>query len=181
MKNTTKKNTTKKNTTLGVDNLVDNTFTPDMQDKEQKPITLADLFSAGYTVSCKHPGTPDEGLHEVTLDGEPTIHNGQNGAYLTFELVEKKTGICWKTFVSAINLTKALEEISYNNHGMLAGKPGLKALQFLLTRSFNCWTLQTEKGSTATYFSEEKFSKRIYAMEMNRERQRPEASSPEAK
>lgn len=171
---------TKTNNTLGIDNLVDNVFTPDMQDKEQKPLTLADLFSADYTVNCKHPGTPDEGLHEVLLDGEPTIHSGHNGAYLTLELVEEKTGICWKSFVSATALTRTLEEISYNNHGMLAGKSGLTALQFLYTHSFNCWTLQTEKGSTATYFSEDRFGKRIYAMEMNRERQRPEASYPVA-
>lgn len=184
---------TKKNN-IGCDNLVDNVFVPEAgqnyraktqqnalrEESGARPaISLSDLFDKGFKVSAKRFGTPEEGLHIVTIDGEPEVRNGRDGYYVEFELVEKNTGLCWKTFINQSNLSQMLADISYFNNGMLAGKTGMGAINFLKTHEFNCWTLLTEKGSNATYFNETKYNKRLYVMELNREKMMPEAPAPE--
>lgn len=186
-------NNTKKNT-IGCDNLVDNVFVPqagenyrakNMQNALREEvqaapaISFADLFDKGFKVSAKHFGTPEQGLHIVNLDGEPEIRKGRDGYYVEFGLVEVRTGLCWKTFVNQQSLTQMLADISFYNNAMLARKTPTQALNFLKNHDFNVWVLQTEKGSTATYFNEERFSKRLYVMELNREKMKPEAPAPE--
>lgn len=168
-------NTTSTTNNIGCNCIADTAFVPGDQGKP----SLADLLK-GVKVTAKRPGTPEQGIHSVLLDSEPTIHRGNDGnPYLVFVLHEPKTGLVWKAFVSADGLAKALEDISFFNNGMLAGKKGLTALQFLYSHEFSVWTLQTEKGKTATYFNEDKHGKRLYAMEKNREKQRPEDPAPE--
>lgn len=141
-------------------------------------LKLGDLFDADFSVTKKHSGTPDIARHTVIIDGEPEVRSGRDGVYVAFDLCEKDTNLCWKAFVNQSELTKMLEDVNFYNNAMLAGLSGMKAILKLQKSYFDCWTLVTEKGSVATYFNENRWSKRLYAMAMNRDKVRPEAPAP---
>lgn len=189
MTNTTK--STKKNTT-GCDCILDAAFVPqsgqNTRAKGQQNalrqdagaavnLSLADLFDKGFKVEADRRGTPEEGMHMVTLRGEPEVKNGYDGPYVRMEL-RNEIGICWTTSFSAADFSKILTDISYHNKGMLAGKRPAAAIAFLYNHSFSVWTLQTEKGKTATYFNEERFSRRLFAIQNNKANAKPEAPAP---
>lgn len=170
---------------IGVDNLIESAFVPEAgtqakreekmqnalrQEANSRPtLSLNDLL-AGVKVSYKHAGTPEDGLHVVRIDGEPEVKTGKNGPYIEVELEEVKTGLCWKTYINGQELGKKLEEINFFNNGMLAGKTGIAAINFLQKQEFNVWTIQTEKKTTATYFNKELFDKRVYAASLSKEK-----------
>ena len=72
-------------------------------------------------------------------------------------------------------LVQTLEAINYFNEGMLAGKKGMVAINYLQGHKFDCWVLKNEKGKVLTYFDKVKYDKRIYAMSLNEERKEMKA------
>lgn len=165
---------------IGCNNLVDTAFVPEAHTGKRADgntnalreeageyivLSLNDLFDSDFTIGTKKEGTPPQGLHVVIIDGEPEVKRGRNGLYVEFDLFEKASGFCWKTFVNQDALKQMLADISFYNNGMLSGKSGIQAINFLKTHPFNCWTLQTEAERTATYFNSEKFGRRIYVIE----------------
>jgi hypothetical protein len=105
----------------------------------------------------------------VKLEGEPDVKMGKDGPYAIFNLIDENC-MCWSTFVNGNELMKALEDISYSNGGILAGKKPAIALNFLERNYFDCWTLITEKGKVATYFNKDKFSKRQYVLQLEKDK-----------
>lgn len=185
---------TKKINTVGIDNLIDNAFVPQAESNKRadsmqgaireeagaRPtLSLSDLFSKDFKLDAKRAGKPEDGLHIVKFAGEPEVKQGRDGAYVEFELCDQDNEICWKTFVNASDLEKVLQDISYFNDGIIACMWPMEAIAKLRFNEFNCWTLTTERGTTATYFNQTKYNKRVYAMELNKERQKPEAPAPE--
>lgn len=171
-----------KKNNVGIDNLIDNAFVPQAESNKRadnmqgalreeagaKPnLSLSDLFSKDFKVDANRAGKPEVGLHTVKFATEPEVKIGNNGAYVEFELCDQNNGICWKTFVNADSLEKMLQDISYFNNGVIACMGPMQAITKLRFSEFDCWTLETEKGSTVTYFNETKYNKRIYAMQLN--------------
>lgn len=178
--------------TIGCDNLVDNTFVPEAgtagnrgsnnseklrADAGMAPtLGIADLFSKGYKVNAQYAGTPKDGMHYVIINGEPSVRKGNNGAYAEIELKEITAdgdfGLCWKTFVTAENLPKMLEDINYYNSGIISKLSGMNAIARLYKTDFAVWTIKSEKDSNKvyTYFNKAKYDKRLYAMSLEAER-----------
>lgn len=179
---------TNKTNNIGCNNLIDNAFVPNcegnvqnrLREEAQAPVVLkvGDLFSKGFKVDKKRIGNPEEGLNNVTFSALPEVKEGKSGAYMVIEL-ENALGLCWKTYVNSQYAEKMLQDISYYNEGMLAGLTPMKALNKLTSHVFSCWILNDENGKVVTYFNEDKYNRRLYAMELNRERQKPEAPAPE--
>lgn len=184
----------KKNNTVGINNIIDNAFVPQAESNKRastmqgairedagaRPaLSLGDLFSKDFRIDASRAGKPEDGLHIVKFAGEPEVKQGKDGAYVQFELCDQDTGLCWITYINASDLEKMLQDISYFNNGIVACMWPMEAIAKLRFNEFGCWTLTTERGTTATYFNQTKYNKRVYAMELNRERQKPEAPAPE--
>ena len=183
-------NNTKKTNTIGCDNLIDNAFVPENTQAHQynrtddirraaredagiaPALSWADMFDDDFSVNEKYRGVPEEGVHMVKFDGEPVVRSGRNNSkYMAIDLVETKTGCCWTVNVNQENLKDTLNAINYNNTNLLKGLNPTQMLYKLIETEFTCWTLQTEKGTTATYFDAIKYSKRLYVMELNHEKE----------
>ena len=183
---TTNNTMNKKN--IGIDNLIDGIYAPEVTphhrferdekmqnalrfesgenkvEGEEPVFSLEDIFGMDFKVQKGFFGTPEAGTHTVKLNKAPEIKKGSNGLYMKLELIDAITGCMWNTFVKAEDAHKMLADISHYNNGLLARKDANAAFETLQNKKFLCWTLQTEKGTTATYFNEERFNKRLWVV-----------------
>lgn len=167
------------------DQLADNAFVPDSNEQkrpdtqrqklrqeagddnavrnERAELTLKDIIE-GQTIRTGRWENPENGVHQVILDGEPEVKLGRNGndPYAIFELRDVKTQIAWKTFISAKDIVKTITEISFNNRGFLGGMNAQKALNNIQKNHFRCWTVEDKEKKVRTYFDEEKANKALY-------------------
>ena len=130
---------------------------------EKAELTLKDILR-GQTIRAGRWGNPEDGVHQVILDGEPEVKPGRNGndPYAVFELRDVKSQIAWKAFVSTKDIIKTITEISFNNRGFLGGMSAQKALNSIQKNHFRCWTVEDKEKKIRTYFDEEKANKALY-------------------
>jgi len=113
------------------------------------------------TIQKGYRGDPDDGAHQIILVDYPDRQQGRNGNsdYRVFHFRDTKLYNEWTMFVSEDDLVKRLQEISYNNRGMLSGLTKKKAFACLMMKPFSCWTVKNQKGKVVTYFDEVHFNK----------------------
>ena len=130
---------------------------------EKAELTLSEILK-GQTIRAGRWENPENGVHQVVLDGDPEVKLGRNGndPYAVFELRDVKTQIVWKTFISAKDIVKTITEISFNNRGFLGGMNAQKALNNIQKNHFRCWTVEDKEKKIRTYFDEEKANKALY-------------------
>ena len=145
---------------VGVRNLEEAAFVPGSdEDDEVIPAIVDDddevVVKAGFR------GDPDDGMHQVVLvdypDRQPGKHGNSDYRVLRFRDVK----LCneWTVFVSEDDLVKRLQEISYNNKGMLSGMTKKKAFASMMVNPITCWTTKNLKDRVTTYFDEHAFNK----------------------
>lgn len=132
--------------------------------EEKRKLNINDLFAEDEKVTKKFLGIPAVGIHKVKLECDPEVFEGKNGIWVKLTLIDTKTNCFWYAFINKDSIKDALDTISVNNNGLLAAESYIKAFDVLKSKSFNCWTLQTEKGKTVTYFDETKYNNRLYVL-----------------
>lgn len=146
---------------VGCTNLVDNAFVPEIGDDEEViPEAVVDDDDE-VVVQKGYRGDPDDGIHQVILVDYPDRLPGKNGNsdYRVLRLRDSKLFNEWTVFVSEDDLVKRLQEISYNNKGMLSGMTKKKAFASIMVNPITCWTTKNMKSHVTTYFDEHAFSK----------------------
>ena len=130
---------------------------------ERAELPLTDILK-GQTIRAGRWENPENGVHQVLLDGEPEVKLGRNGndPDAVFELRDVETQIVWKAFISAKDIIKTITEISFNNRGFLGGMNAQKALNNIQKNHFRCWTVEDKEKKIRTYFDEEKANKALY-------------------
>jgi len=162
---------------VGCTNLEENTFVPQGRDEDAMsmqnklrhengddeliPPVVDDDDDEKTTVQKGFRGDPDDGMHSVILVDYPDRQPGKNGNsdYRILRFRDAKLYNEWTVFVSEDDLVKRLQEISYNNKGMLSGMTKKRAFASMMVNPFSCWTLKNLKGKVVTYFDEEHFHK----------------------
>lgn len=106
-------------------------------------------------------GDPEDGMHNVILVDYPERQQGKNGNgdYRIFHFRDVQLCNEWTLVVGEADLGKRLQEISYNNKGMLAGMTKKRAFASLMVNPVACWTVKNLKGRVVTYFDEPAFNK----------------------
>lgn len=145
---------------VGCTNLVDAAFVPGSDDDDEVIPTIVDDDDE-VVVQSGYRGDPDDGMHQVVLVDYPDRQPGKNGNsdYRILQFRDVKLYNEWTMFVSEDDLVKRLQEISYNNKGMLSGMTKKKAFASLMVNPITCWTVKNQKGKVVTYFDEHHFNK----------------------
>jgi hypothetical protein len=145
---------------VGCTNLADAAFVPGDDDDEVIP-TIVDDDDEDVVIQKGFRGDPDDGMHNVILVDYPDRQPGKNGNsdYRILHFRDAKLFNEWTVFVSEDDLVKRLQEISYNNRGMLSGLTKKKAFASMMMNPVACWTVKNQKGRVVTYFDEVHFNK----------------------
>lgn len=145
---------------VGVTNLTDAAFVPGDDDNEVIP-EIVDDDDEDVVIQKGFRGDPNDGMHEVILVDYPVRQPGKNGNsdYRILHFRDAKLFNEWTVFVSEDDLVKRLQEISYNNKGMLSGLTKKKAFANMMMNPVTCWTVKNQKGRVVTYFDEVHFNK----------------------
>lgn len=106
-------------------------------------------------------GDPEDGQHHVIFVDYPERQQGKNGNgdYRIFRLRDVELYNEWTLVVSETDVVKRLQEISYDNHGMLSGMTKKRAFASLMVNPISCWSVKNLKGRVVTYFDEQAFTK----------------------
>lgn len=108
-------------------------------------------------------GDPDDGEHNIILVDYPEKQIGKNGNGDYRVLRFRDVQLCneWTLVVGEDDLAKRLQEISYNNKGVLAGMTKKQCFGWMMsqTKGFPCWTVKNLKGKVVTYFDESAYTK----------------------
>ena len=108
-------------------------------------------------------GDPDDGEHNIILVDYPEKQIGKNGNGDYRVLRFRDVQLCneWTLVVGEDDLAKRLQEISYNNKGVLAGMTKKQCFGWMMsqTKGFHCWTVKNLKGKVVTYFDESAYTK----------------------
>ena len=151
---------------VGCTTLVDTAFVPDCHDDDDDEFVIAannivDDDDEKEVVQKGFRGDPEDGMHHVILVDYPERQQGKNGNgdYRVFHFRDVKLCNEWTMVVGEADLAKRLQEISYNNKGMLAGMTKKRAFASLMVNPVSCWTLKNLKGRVVTYFDEVAYTK----------------------
>lgn len=146
---------------VGCTNLVDAAFVPNSDDDDEVIPTIVDDDDEDVVIQKGFRGDPDDGMHNIILVEYPDRQPGRNGNsdYRIFHFRDVKLFNEWTVFVSEDDLLKRLQEISYNNRGMLSGLTKKKAFASMMVNPIACWTVKNQKGRVVTYFDEHHFNK----------------------
>ena len=106
-------------------------------------------------------GDPEDGMHHIILVDYPQKQAGKNGNgdYRVLHFRDVLLYNEWTMVVSEEDLVKRLQEISYNNQGMLACMTKKRAFASLMVNPVTCWTVKNLKGRVVTYFDEVSYTK----------------------
>ena len=140
---------------VGCTNLADAAFVPGSdEDDEVIPAIVDD--DDEVVVLKGFRGDPEDGMHTVILVDYPERQPGKHGNsdYRILRLRDTKLCNEWTVFVSEDDLVRRLQEISYNNRGMLSGMTKKKAFASMMVNPITCWTVKNLKDKVSTYFDE---------------------------
>lgn len=161
------KHTLKDASNVGCTTLIDTAFVPEAgEDPDDGEIIVAAANAIvddddEVVVQKGFRGDPEDGMHQIILVDYPERQQGKNGNgdYRVFHFRDVKLCNEWTMVVGEADLAKRLQEISYNNKGMLAGMTKKRAFASLMVNPVSCWTLKNLKGRVVTYFDEVAYTK----------------------
>lgn len=159
------KHTLKDASNVGCSILVDTAFVPDCHDDDDDEFVIAanNIVDDDNEVVVQKGfrGDPEDGMHQIILVDYPERQQGKNGNgdYRVFHFRDVKLCNEWTMVVGEADLAKRLQEISYNNKGMLAGMTKKRAFASLMVNPVACWTVKNLKGRVVTYFDEVGYNK----------------------
>lgn len=160
------KHTLKDASHVGCTILTDTAFVPDAHHEEDddEVVVAANAIvddDDEVVVQKGFRGDPEDGMHHITLVDYPERQQGKNGNgdYRVFHFRDMELFNEWTLVVGEADLTKRLQEISYNNKGMLAGMTKKRAFASLMVNPIACWTVKNLKGRVVTYFDEPAYNK----------------------
>lgn len=152
---------------VGCTCLVDAAFVPQAgEDPDDAEIIVASANSVAddddqIVVQKGFRGDPDDGLHHIVVVDYPQKQEGKNGNgdYRVLRFRDVQLNNEWTMVVGEEDLAKRLQEISYNNRGMLAGMTKKQCFASLMINPVTCWTVKNLKGKVVTYFDEAAYNK----------------------
>lgn len=160
------KHTLKDASSVGCTILTDTAFVPDChRDDDDEVIVTANAIvdddDEKEIVQRGFKGDPEDGMHHIILVDYPERQQGKNGNsdYRVFRLRDAELYNEWTLVVGEDDLVKRLQEISYNNKGMLAGMTKKRAFASIMANPITCWTVKNLKGRVVTYFDEQAYTK----------------------
>ena len=161
------KHTLKDASAVGCSILVDTAFVPDSshpEDDDEVVVTANNVFDdddEAAVVQKGFRGDPEDGMHHIILVNYPDRQQGKNGNgdYRVFHFRDAELYNEWTMVVSEEDVAKRLQEISYNNRGMLTGMTKKRAFASLMVNPVSAWTVKNLKGKVVTYFDEVSYNK----------------------
>ena len=148
---------------VGCGILVDNAYVHDMSEDDDDVVVESPMDDDDdVTVARGYRGTPDDGMHIVTLVEYPERQHGKNGKgdFRIFKFRDVKTYLEWTAFVAEDDLMDRLGQISYNNKGMFSGMNKKKSFESMMVNPIDVWTCKRGNGNgVITYYDENKFQR----------------------
>ena len=148
---------------VGCGLLVEDAFVPDMSEDDDDVLVESSSDDDDDAVVARgYRGTPEDGLHIVTLVEYPEKQHGKNGKgdFRIFKFRDVKTYLEWTAFVAEADLMDRLSQISYNNKGMFSGMNKKKSFESMMVNPIDVWTCKRGTGDgVITYYDENKFQR----------------------